>query len=134
MKKQIEGQMTIFEFIVDASATKKTKEFDPLREFAKRGSLVVGGKIRIRNKFSETSDKKERVAFLKKEYGIGGYGGPRTDIDTYQLHHADWGFPMTKNKILLTWFVPKEDEEYKEFYSYEQLHDMIQELILEGAY
>ena len=134
MKKQIEGQMTIFEFILDASVAKETQKFNPLREFAKRGSLTVGGKLRIRKKFAETSDKKERVSFLKKEYGIGGFGGLRTDKNTYQLHDADWGMPMTKNKILLTWFVPNEDVEYKEFYSFEQLHDMIQELILEGAY
>ena len=38
-----------------------------------RGSVFEGGKYRIYNHFQQKKAEKETVAFLKKEYGIGGF-------------------------------------------------------------
>lgn len=38
-----------------------------------RGSVFEGGKYRIYNHFQQKKTEKETVAFLKKEYGIGGF-------------------------------------------------------------
>ena len=47
--------------------------FNPIEEFAKHGSGFVDGKKRIVNFFSENENLTDRVNFLKKEYGIGGF-------------------------------------------------------------
>lgn len=49
---------------------------DGLRLVALRGSGFRKGKDRIVDFFKENSKKSERVAFVKKEYGIGGFGSP----------------------------------------------------------
>lgn len=134
MATQMEGQMTIFDFLGESPVTNKIEAFNPLLEFAKRGSGFVGGKSRILNKFAETLDKKERVIFLAKEYGVGGFGSPRTGENSYQLSGADWCTPMARKKIRLTWYVPGEFEEHEELYTFEQLHDAIAELIYIGEY
>lgn len=38
------------------------------------GSVFVKGKERITKFFSENPKKSDRVTFLKKEYGVGGFG------------------------------------------------------------
>ena len=42
--------------------------------FVKHGSGVAEGKYRIFSYFLNNEDSKDRIAFLKDEYGIGGYG------------------------------------------------------------
>ncbi len=42
--------------------------------FVKHGSGVSEGKYRIYSFFLNNEDSKERISFLKNEYGIGGYG------------------------------------------------------------
>lgn len=44
-----------------------------LAAIAKRGSCFAGGKQRIINEWRTNHDLKSLAAFLKKEYGIGGY-------------------------------------------------------------
>ena len=48
---------------------------DEIDRLFMRGSGFDRGKIRIYLYFQEHTDKKERVDFLKNEYGIGGSGG-----------------------------------------------------------
>lgn len=68
-------QLDIFSFIDDESK----KEFNVVEEYAFRGSGFVDGKKRIRKFFESCNDSNDRAEFLKKEYGIGGFGMPCTE-------------------------------------------------------
>ena len=46
---------------------------DDVNVIITRGSVFEGGKYRIYNYFQQKKTEKETVAFLKKEYGIGGF-------------------------------------------------------------
>ena len=46
---------------------------DDVNVIITRGSVFEGGKYRIYNHFQQEKTEKETVAFLKKEYGIGGF-------------------------------------------------------------
>lgn len=48
---------------------------DEIDKLFQRGSGYEQGKIRIYLYFQEHTDTKERIDFLKSEYGTGGYGG-----------------------------------------------------------
>lgn len=63
-------QMSIFDFLQDTA--KET--FNPIAAYAMHGSGFVNGKERITKFFSENPKKSDRVTFLKKEYGVGGFG------------------------------------------------------------
>lgn len=69
------------------------------------GSGVSGGKLRIYQFFTENADKKERIAFLKDEYGWGG----RYDDTSNEQHDAKGityshgGIMEPYAKILLKW-------------------------------
>ena len=52
------------------------KEFNPIEEYAKLGSSTSGGKERIKDFFEHNKNLSERIGFLKKEYGAGGFGSP----------------------------------------------------------
>lgn len=63
-------QMSIFDFLQDTA--KET--FNPIAAYAMHGSGFARGKERIKRFFSENLKQSDRVAFLKKEYGVGGFG------------------------------------------------------------
>ncbi|MBR2402588.1 MAG: hypothetical protein IKB01_07465 [Lachnospiraceae bacterium] len=69
-----DGQMSIFDFL--SSDSKEIAGYEPYEDFAKIGSLFTNGKERIRDFFLKCADEKERITFLKREYGIGGFGSP----------------------------------------------------------
>lgn len=58
------------------------KEFDPIEEYAKLGSGISGGKERIKDFFEHNKNLSERIDFLKKEYGAGGFGSPERKPNT----------------------------------------------------
>lgn len=58
------------------------KEFDPIEEYAKRGPVTSGGKERIKDFFEHNKNLSERIDFLKKEYGTGGFGSPERKPNT----------------------------------------------------
>lgn len=62
-------QLDIFSF----DPQKEHITFNPIEEFAKHGSGFVDGKKRIVDFFSENENLTDRVNFLKKEYGTGGF-------------------------------------------------------------
>lgn len=64
-------QLDIFSFLEP-----EKKIFNPIEEFAKHGSGFVNGKKRIIDFFAENENLTDRVNFLKKEYGVGGFGMP----------------------------------------------------------
>lgn len=51
--------------------------FDPLVRLAMRGTGYVNGKKRVFAYFKEKHTSKEKVDFLKNEYGVGGFGIPK---------------------------------------------------------
>lgn len=63
-------QMSIFDFLQDTTH----ETFNPIAAYAMHGSGFVRGKERITKFFSENPKKSDRVTFLKKEYGVGGFG------------------------------------------------------------
>ncbi len=69
-----------------------------------RGSNVSQGKMRIYEQFQkqETSDK--NIAFLKNEYGIGGYSDPIPESGYWEQHDGK-GIELRKGdaKVLLSW-------------------------------
>ncbi len=66
-------QLDIFSLIAKRESE---NAFNPIEEFAKRGSGFAGGKKRIVDFFSKASNLGEMAEFLKKEYGIGGFAFP----------------------------------------------------------
>ncbi len=66
---ECDGQMSLFD--LDMFSAK----FDYLSELAKRGSPFSHGKERIADFFSNEKSTRKRVAFLKNEYGSGGFCG-----------------------------------------------------------
>ena len=75
-----------------------------IEEVLAAGSLFTNGKYRIYDFFQAHSEPKERAAFLKKEYGIGGWSGGRVK----GVSGADWdgkGIKIKKaeKERFLTW-------------------------------
>ena len=64
------NQMSIFDFLQDPIP----EMFNPIAAYAMHGSGFVNGKERIAKFFSENLKQSDRVSFLKKEYGVGGFG------------------------------------------------------------
>ena len=67
------GQLDIFSYL---EPQKEHITFNPIEEFAKHGSGFVNGKKRIVAFFAENENLTDRAIFLKKEYGVGGFGIP----------------------------------------------------------
>ena len=66
------------EYTSDMAEVPKLESFiteDEISAALTYGSVVDGGKGRIYGYFSETHPPKEQIAFLKREYGIGGHNG-----------------------------------------------------------
>ena len=64
------NQMSVFDIMDD----RPKQIFNPIAAYAMHGSGFVNGKERITKFFSENQKKSDRVTFLKKEYGVGGFG------------------------------------------------------------
>lgn len=58
------------------------KEFNPIEEYAKLGTVISGGKERIKDFFERNKRLSERIEFLKNEYGTGGFGSPERKPNT----------------------------------------------------
>ena len=108
---------------------------DEIDSILARGSVIQHSKSRIYEFFNEEHDRKEQIAFLKYEYGIGGTSAPMRDSDKLDEMFDGKGIKITKGNlldpetsILLNWntvakrleqliyedkyFTPKEKEEY----------------------
>jgi hypothetical protein len=70
-----DGQISMFDFTNDASDNTDI-EFNPLKSLALYGTGIRNGMKRIKEYFSESHTLREKVAFLKSEYGTGGFGSP----------------------------------------------------------
>ncbi|HDR6259359.1 TPA: DEAD/DEAH box helicase family protein [Bacillus cereus] len=74
---------------------------DEITNIIQKGSGIQGGKFRINSYFLENHTAKERVEFLKKEYGIGG-GSALNNI--FEVHDAK-GIELQRNNVTkrLSW-------------------------------
>lgn len=67
---------------------------DDVNVIITRGSVFEGGKYRIYNHFQQKKTEKETVAFLKKEYGIGGFSWTFTDGGSGFVNFDGKGFSI----------------------------------------
>lgn len=118
----MDGQISIFDFM-----NEDITEFDVLLEYAKIGSGFADGKKRIFEFFVKITDKSQREKFLKKEYGIGGFGcGIKKPLSIN-------GYDNDSSGVKINWY----DEnfiEHTEKFSYSQLEEKIQILIDKNDY
>ena len=67
---------------------------DDVNVIITRGSVFEGGKYRIYNHFQQEKTEKETVAFLKKEYGIGGFSWTFADGGSGFVNFDSKGFSI----------------------------------------
>ena len=67
---------------------------DDVNVIITRGSVFEGGKYRIYNHFQQEKTEKETVAFLKKEYGIGGFSWTFVDGGSGFVNFDGKGFSI----------------------------------------
>ena len=117
------GQMNLF----DLFPADKNEKFNPVSEYAMKGSLFVNGKKRIFMYFSENKNQSDRIKFLKKEYGVGGFGF-MTDKQCI-VHDA-----MHDAKSHEIQYNDENGTNHKMIISYAQLEREIDRLITEDKY
>ena len=119
----LNNQMSIFDFL----KTQPKKHFNPIAAYAMHGSGFVKGKERITKFFSENPKKSDRVTFLKKEYGVGGFGfwsndpcvvhQGMSDASGHRIEYNDENGKMCEIKV-----------------TYDELEGEIDRLIASGRY
>ena len=102
------------------------KEFDPIEEYAKLGSGIIGGKERIMDFFKRNKRLSERIEFLKNEYGTGGFLFSR---EPCRIHQA--GCDRSKHVIR---YCDEYGNKIMVRVTYKQLAETIEELIKRGEY
>ena len=65
------GQISMFDLMET-----ETSSFNPLEALALHGTGFVDGMKRVTEYFSQNHTMEEKASFLKKEYGLGGFGSP----------------------------------------------------------
>lgn len=105
--------------------TKTDVPFEYIIETLMKGSGFSGGKKRIYELYQTLPLKKDRVAALKKEYGIGGSGWP---LEGYGLH----GYDYDSKGMKLSWRT--ECGEHEGTISWSSVEKYIGILIANGDY
>ena len=118
------GQLDIFSYL---EPQKEHIIFNPIEEFAKHGSGFVNGKKRIVSFFAENENLTDRANFLKKEYGVGGFGIP---CDKPFIIHAG----CSDAKGCSFQYYNENMENIKVEITYTELAKTISEMILENRY
>ena len=91
------------------------------------GTGFVDGKKRIQDFFFSHQDQSDRVAFLKKEYGIGGfYYWNDNPCAVYEGEHNDSGHRI--------WYNDEKREKHERKITYAELSRKIDFLISVGRY
>lgn len=103
------------------------KLFNPLLEDVKRGSGFENGKKKIKEFFLQCKEKKKRIEFLKKEYGVGGWGcyynepnkviGDNHDAKGIEIEYND----ENCNRV-------------RKLYKWKEVEEVINALIIRGEY
>jgi len=73
---------------------------DEIKMVLKRGSGVEDGKYRIYSHFLRNKSNKERVQFLRDEYGMGGRSHAIPNVDRSYEDHDSKGIAITKGSLL----------------------------------
>lgn len=123
--KYVPGQISIFDLIEPAESV-----FNPLELLALHGTGFCGGMKRVFNYFSENHTIQEKAKFLKKEYGIGGFGSP---IKKPCYIHSMYTF-SNKNKDIVFSYYDKNMNDVEIGCSWEELAKTITEMIRKGTY
>ena len=104
-----------------------SKEFNPIEEYAKLGSGFSGGKERIVKFFNSNNSIADRAEFLKKEYGIGGFGIPGKKM--WVVHSG-----QTDGQGSTIEYYNENMHNIKIFVTYKQIAETINDLIERGEY
>ena len=120
------GQMDIFDFLEDKN---KVKEFNPLKALALCGTGISGGMKRIKDYFLENHNLREKVAFLKNEYGTGGFGSP-TKKPCY-IHDM---CTATSQKLIEYEYYDEDMQDIKKYCSWVDLANVITEMVEHNEY
>ncbi|MCD8181244.1 MAG: SNF2-related protein [Firmicutes bacterium] len=119
---------------------------DEINDCLMGGSSIEGGKGRIYEYFSENHSPKEKIDFLKDEYGTGGHSHALSHSDDSFEDHSGKGIKFTKGDctpIEMSWnsvskriselirtdkyFTPEAKERYEESKRIKQLNNFHQE-------
>ncbi len=95
-KRKEKPQMTLFDFMGQTETkepTYKQLQEQMIKRQLKRGSGFEHGKFRIYEKYQKNPSINEFAEFMKKEYGLGGYGSYGDS-----QHHDAKGIKMTWQK------------------------------------
>lgn len=122
---ECDGQMNLFDFIEP-----KENKFNPYETLALRGTGFVGGMKRVLNYFSESHTLQEKAKFLKKEYGLGGFGSP-VKKPCY-IHDMD-SFGNGKDGIRFRYY-DEDMNDIETHCSWDMLAKVIDNLIKENRY
>ena len=120
------GQMDIFDFLEDKN---KAEEFNSLKALALCGTRVRGGMKRIKDYFLENHNLREKVAFLKNEYGTGGFGSP-TKKPCY-IHDM---CTATSQKLIEYEYYDEDMQDIKKYCSWVDLANVITEMVEHNEY
>ena len=120
-------QLSLFDFLNEEEKNTIFNEEELIVQYAKKGSLVQGGKKRIKEFFLNNSQLKERVTFLKKEYGYAGFHSCLRE--PYKLVGAD----SSPNQCTI-YYYNDELQECKININYNKLANVIWRLILSDNY
>ena len=120
------GQMDIFDFLGDKS---ETKEFNPLKALALCGTGFRDGMKRVNDYFLENHNLREKVAFLKNEYGTGGFGSP-TKKPCY-IHDM---CTATSQKVIEYEYYDEDMQDIKKYCSWVDLANVITEMVEHNEY
>ena len=99
---------------------------DDVNAIITRGSVFEGGKYRIYNHFQQKKTEKETVAFLKKEYGIGGFSWTFADGGS--------GFVSFDGKGFSILYDFKDDLRYEKKLKWKEVGKRLEYLVRMGRY
>ena len=122
---EVDGQLSIFDLIET-----ENEPFNPLEALALHGTGFVDGMKRVKAYFSENHTISEKAKFLKKEYGLGGFGSP---IKKPCYIHSMDTFGNTKKDVVFSYY----DENLNNIESgcsWEELAKTITSMVSKGIY
>lgn len=123
-KYECDGQMSIF----DLEEPTETK-FNPLEALALCGTGFHDGMKRVLQYFSEKHSIKEKASFLKKEYGICGFGSP---VKKPCIIHEMCTY--TSGKYIVFAYYDENLNNIESSCTWEQLAKVITEMVHKGTY
>ena len=104
----VAGQISIIEQANAEKNNKFTLPQEAIDYVLCGGNYVSQGKFRIYDQFSKQESKEKNIAFLKKEYGIGGHSDALPESGYWEQHDGK-GIEISKNigenkkAVLLSW-------------------------------